>query len=254
MAAPEAAAGGFAWLAGPQPLSSAQYGLKAAWLDRAQRAGARVPHAFAVDASCAQRLAGGEREARQGLEHLLDGLCAAHATRAPRADSSAGALRLAVRASGTRSLPGALLTRLDVACDPASVLEALAEVVRSADTAVVQEQLRARGEPAPCEPWVGVLVQRYLPTRVEGDFGAVACSRDPHSGRRQLRGEYAAAGTPDVVSGRTRPEPLEAGGSPRARSPRSKRSRSASKRCSASRSSWSWRGCPASSGCCRRAR
>jgi phosphohistidine swiveling domain-containing protein len=214
MAAPEAAAGGFAWLAGPQqPLSSAHYGLKAAWLDRAQRAGARVPHAFAVDATRAQRLAGGDRETRQELERLLGGLCAADGT---PADSSAGAVRLAVRASGTRSLPGALLTRLDVACDPASVLEALAEVVRSADAAAVREQLLARGEPAACEPWVGVLVQRYLPTRVEGDFGAVACTRDPHSGRRQLRGEYAAAGTPDVVSGRTRPEPLEAAGSPRA--------------------------------------
>jgi phosphohistidine swiveling domain-containing protein len=227
MAAPDAAASGFAWLAGPRPLDSAQYGLKAAWLDRAQRAGARVPDALAIDATCAQRLAGGDRQARQNLERLLDSLCAAGGTpgfartpeavlRTSRADSSAGSVRLAVRASGTRSLPGALLTRLDVACDPPSVLEALAEVVRSAYAPAVQEQLGARGELAPSEPWVGVLVQRYLPTRADGDFGAVACTRDPHSGRRELRGEYAAAGTPDVVSGRTRPEPLEAGGSPRA--------------------------------------
>jgi phosphohistidine swiveling domain-containing protein len=202
-AAPEAC--GFGWLGAAQPLAAREYGLKAAWLDRAQRAGARVPCAFAIDARSAQRLAGGDAEARRELARALDALCA-----------QAPATRLALRASPTLSLPGALLTRLDVRCEPDTVLAVLDEVLRSGEGPAVLEQLRARGELAPREPWVGVIVQHYLPTRRELDFGAVAFTHDPHSGVRGTCGEYAPGGAPEVVSGRTRPEPLQAGSSPRA--------------------------------------
>jgi phosphohistidine swiveling domain-containing protein len=201
---------GFAFLGGPVPLSSALYGLKAAWLDRALCAGERVPEAFAVDARSAQQIAAGDPEASRVLARMLDSLCTSLSARAGEPSADASALRLAVRASPTCSLPGALLTQLDVPCELASVRSALGEVVRSGLSPAVREQLGARNEPVPSEPWVGVLVQRYLPTRGRGDFGAVACSREPHSGRRAVCGEYAPGGAADVVSGRMRPEPLEA--------------------------------------------
>jgi hypothetical protein len=90
---------------------------------------------------------------------------------------------LAVRASPTRSLPGALLTRLDVADDIESVVRAVADVLASASAPAVLERLSAERLTAPEQPWVGVLVQRQLRFDA-GDFGAVVFTHDTHSGRR----------------------------------------------------------------------
>lgn len=187
-------------LGGPLPLAPERHGLKACGLDRALRLGERVPMGFALDAGFAQRIAEGNAEASAQLEAALGPL---------GASTESEEVRLAVRASPTCSLPGALTTVLDVPPDPVRLAQAIAQVVDSAAAPHVQAQLEAQGLARPAEPWVGVLVQRQL-RFAAGDFGAVVFTHDTHSGEARLHGEYTPSGVVDVVSGRAKPKPFEA--------------------------------------------
>jgi phosphohistidine swiveling domain-containing protein len=190
-------------LGGPRALHVDSHGLKAQGLDQALRRGLRVPAGFVLSTELAPAVGHAEPGAVALLEQALSALRATAAT-------SGAASTLAVRASPTRSLPGALLTRLDVADDVESVVRAVADVLASASTPAVHEELAAEGVGSPERPWVAVLVQRQLRFDA-GDFGAVVFTHDTHSGAPRLHGEYAAQGVVDVVSGRTQPRALSGG-------------------------------------------
>ncbi len=179
-----------------QPIDAANFGSKAAWLDRALRAGENVPPGLALSARFVRALVAGDAGAKQRLDQALEGL---------RARLTAP-LTFAVRSSPNRSLPGALATELGVADDASAILAALQAVHGSADRPHVAAQLATHGEQgAPREPWVAVLIQRELRFSDPAEFGAVALSHDPRSGEPGLRGEFAPSGPSAVVSGRARP-------------------------------------------------
>lgn len=189
---------------GQAALDPAQYGRKASWLAAARAAGEPVPDGFCIAASTALAITAGDHHARAALQAGLAAL------------QQGGDLRLAVRASPALSLPGALRTLLDVPAALEPLCTAIAQVIGSREAPAVQAQLAARGKALPDLPWLGVLVQRYVPVADPGhDFGAVVWSRDVASGSPGARGEWSSAGVPDVVSGRARPLPLE----PRAGAP-----------------------------------
>lgn len=188
-------------LAGTVPLAAERHGLKASWLDRMRRMGERVPAAFSLDAELALRVAEREPEAIAALERAL---CSLRQEAGPCSG-------LAVRASPTVSMPGALLTRLAVADDRESVSDAVRDVVASGALPHVRAQWQLRGEAPSERAWIGVLVQRQLRFDQPEDFGAVVFTHDPSTGEPGVRGEYAQGGVVDVVSGRTRPLPLENG-------------------------------------------
>ena len=192
---------GFVMLGAAAPLPPEHYGLKASWLARASQAGERVPEGFCIDAPRAAQVAAGDSEACALLRTHLAAL----------QQACAGApIFLAVRSSPPRSLPGALLTLTHVPCELDAVRTALQKVLASCQLPAAREQLAAQQHSVPVEPWLGVVVQRYLALGAPADFGAVALTRDPTSGERRLRGEYSSAGAQAVVSGRARPRPLEA--------------------------------------------
>jgi phosphohistidine swiveling domain-containing protein len=183
------------------PLDSARFGQKAAWLDRALRAGENVPPGLALSARFAQRVAAGDASAEARLEAALSPLFA----------HLSGDARFAVRSSPDRSLPGALATRLGV--PRAQVRAALREVLSSQAEPHVRAQLEAhsaaRSPSASAlsaqQPWLAVLVQQEISFPAHRDLGAVVLTHDPRSGDPGVRGEYAAAGPSAVVSGRGRP-------------------------------------------------
>lgn len=185
-------------LASGQPLSSTRFGLKAAWLDLALRAGENVPPGLAVSAQFARRIAEGDAAARSLFAEALAALIA----------RAAQGSTFAVRSSPSRSLPGALETRLGVAPEAAQILAALCDVVASAERPHVAAQLAASDPDAPSAPWVAVLVQLEVAFPAREDLGAVLLTHDPRSGDPGTRGEYAAGGPSAVVSGRARPLPL----------------------------------------------
>jgi len=191
---------GFVQLTAWAPASETVLGLKASWLGRASLAGERVPPGFCIDAQASADIAAGDDRALARLRASLDVL---------EASAPGEPLRVAVRASPTLSLPGALLTLLDVSADLETVRAALQKVLASCQLPAVNEQLAAQGLSAPAQPWLAVLVQRYLPVVTSSDFGAVVFTRDPATGERRLRGEYSLTGVSAVVSGRVRPKPLE---------------------------------------------
>jgi phosphohistidine swiveling domain-containing protein len=182
------------------PLAPERHGLKAFGLDRALRLGERVPPAFALDCVQARQIAAGDAHACAQLERALTDL---------RDAAQGESITLAVRASPTLALPGALQTQLDVPADLASVAQAVAEVLGSAEAPPVQAQLDAQGLQRPDEPWLALLIQRQLRFGA-GDFGAVLFTHDTYTGDPRLHGEYTPEGVVGVVSGRTRPRPLEA--------------------------------------------
>jgi phosphohistidine swiveling domain-containing protein len=181
------------------PCSLEVHGQKAALLVRAAAQGERVPEGVILSASEAAALAAGDAALEARLEASLSWL------------SSAGAARVAVRSSPILSLPGALLTRLDVPCELQAVRTALVEVVASTRAAAAVDQLSARNLEAPEAPWCGVIVQHYVAAGDASSVGLVACTHQPTTGERGLFGEYLAhAGAEAVVSGRSTPRPLSA--------------------------------------------
>lgn len=201
-----AVAGGLRWLGEGEPLSTQDFGLKAAWLDRALRAGENVPAGLALSAAALSALAAGDAGVTADLERELRSLRA----------RAAGALSFAVRSSPNRSLPGALATELGVADDLAAIVRALKAVHASIERPHVVAQLAARsasGAPAVGEAWVAALIQPEARFAGAGDLGAVVLSHDPRSGEPGVRGEFAPGGPGAVVSGRARPSPLVASGS-----------------------------------------
>jgi phosphohistidine swiveling domain-containing protein len=189
-----------------QALDAARFGLKAAWLDRAARAGENVPPALAISARLALLASLGDEPARLALAQALQPLLA----RTPEGAT------FAVRSSPSRSLPGALATRLGVLPAVGQIVAALCEVVASAERPHVAAQLSAQTAgtradallTASPEPWVAVLVQQEVSFPQHDDLGAVLLTHDPRSGEQGARGEYARGGPSAVVSGRARPLPL----------------------------------------------
>jgi phosphohistidine swiveling domain-containing protein len=178
------------------PCSLEVHGQKATLLARAAAQGERVPAGVVLSAVEAAALVAGDARLEARLEASLAWLAAG------------GAVRVAVRSSPTLSLPGALLTRLDVPCEREAVRAALAEVVASTRAPAALDQLRARDLAVPEAAWCGVVVQRYVPASAASS-GLVACTHNPTSGEPGLFGEYVAhAGAQAVVSGRARPSAL----------------------------------------------
>lgn len=190
---------GYSFLHGEQPLSAALHGQKAALLQASARHGEQVPQGFSIDAQQLLTLTGGDASALATLGGALRELAARNAEET----------RVAVRSSPAQSLPGALSTELDVACNVEAVLAAARRVLASSNLPAVREQCAARGITLSDQPWLAVLVQHYIAPRTEADLGIVVFTHDPQSGERRVAGEFAQGGVQGVVSGRTRPRTLE---------------------------------------------
>ncbi len=182
-------------------------GQKGAWLRWLAAQGERVPEGFIVPVEMAKALRDRDPTCVAELEAALSAL---------RGKGNA----LAVRASPVYSLPGALLTVLDltVAGDLAAlvarVLEAIDRVLLSASSSAACNQLAAQSAEPLRTPWLAVIVQVMINVKNIDDFGAVAFTHDPARGELGLVGEYAPGqATAVVVSGRARPEPLARAGS-----------------------------------------
>ncbi len=186
--------------AGDSEDESARLGQKGAWLRWLVAQGERVPDGFVIPAEIAPRLRAREPVYVAELQAALEAL-------------AAKGRALAVRASPVFSLPGALLTELNLASDAdaltATLLAAIDRVLLSAQAPAARDQLAAVGIDPGATPWLAVVVQVMVHVAEASDFGAVAFTHDPARGEPSLLGEYAPGqATAIVVSGRGRPLPL----------------------------------------------
>jgi phosphoenolpyruvate synthase/pyruvate phosphate dikinase len=191
--------------------SIAQFGIKGAYLHWASARGERVPEGFVLTPTQTRELLEGRREP---LERALSSLCGL----------LTGGASLAVRASPTFALPGALPSELEIPVEASlaatvrAVRDSIARIYAALASPVVQDLLDARGIEPSGDASLAVVVQRFIRVRTREEFGAVACSRSPLSGEAGLMGEYVPGqGASAVVGGRMRPLPLRLRDAPRAR-------------------------------------
>lgn len=190
----------------PDPEQAAgELGQKGAYLRWAAGLSERVPPGFVVPCAHAAGLTDRDAGAVSDLRSALERLCAQLGPDA----------RLAVRSSPSYSLPGALLSVLDlpVGSDADArldaVLAAVDRVLESARKKPALDQRAAMSMRPSSGAEVAVVVQVMINVASNQDFGAVAFSHDPATGAPGLLGELAL-GQPAaaVVSGRRRPQPL----------------------------------------------
>lgn len=182
--------------------AAARFGLKAAALDQALRAGLRVPAGVALDPEAARDVVAGDPDALQVLAQALERLAG---------DRQDAGVRLAVRSSPTCSLPGTLLSELELPSELSTVAAAVDRVLASVRAPAAAAEIARLPAASGAGFALAVLVQAYVEVAQHADFGAVVFTHDPATGDPGLVGELLPGGpASEVVSGRRRPLPLAA--------------------------------------------
>lgn len=174
--------------------SASLVGGKAASLAMMTSLGLRVPPGVVFAVPVVRAFAQNERSSAAALERHVDHAIARieRATGKKLGDANAP-LALSVRGGAASSMPGALLTVLDVATRERA-MDAVLEVARAALAASVD---------------TAIVVQAMVDGSLDGGGSGVVITRDPETGDKRLRGEWIAhAPGRDVVGGRTVPSPI----------------------------------------------